>query len=98
MTGVTWLVVMKTQIYKQSSTVLLACGGGGTLAAEHPRLRDRLAAQRGARRLDRALAEGVTPETSAPLALRARRLTEPDRRWSMPARSGGSSARRSAVA
>jgi hypothetical protein len=83
MTGVRWLVVMMAHIDKHSSTVLLACGGGGALAAEHPRLRDRLAAQWGARRLDRALAEGVTPETSASLALRARRLTEPDRRWSM---------------
>jgi hypothetical protein len=53
------------------------------VAAEHPRLRDRLAAQWLAPQLDRALAEGVSPEGSAPLALRAQRLTEPDRRWSI---------------
>ncbi len=35
-----------------------------------------------AHRLDLALADGVAPEASAPLALRAQRLTEPDRRWS----------------
>jgi hypothetical protein len=53
------------------------------VAAEHPGLRDRVVALWSARRLDRALAEGVSPETSAPLALRAQRLTEPDRRWSI---------------
>jgi hypothetical protein len=53
------------------------------VAAERPRLRDHLAAQWGARRLDRALAEGVSPETNTRLALRAQRLTEPDRRWSI---------------
>jgi hypothetical protein len=37
----------------------------------------------GAHRLDLALAAGVSPEASAAIALRAHRLTEPDRRWSM---------------
>ncbi|HTX11711.1 MAG TPA: hypothetical protein VME22_24020 [Solirubrobacteraceae bacterium] len=74
---------MRLQLTNQTSTVLLACGRPGTLAAERPRLRDRLAAQWGARRLDRALAEGVSPEANTRLALRAQRLTEPDRRWSI---------------
>jgi hypothetical protein len=74
---------MRVQIYSHTSTVLLACGRAEAVAVERPRMRDRLAAQWRARRLDRALARGVSPETSAPLALRARRLTEPDRRWSI---------------
>jgi hypothetical protein len=83
MTSVTCLVVMRIQLSNNSSTVLLACGPAGAVAAERPRLHDRLAAQWGARRLDRALAEGVSPETNTRLALRAQRLTEPDRRWSI---------------
>jgi hypothetical protein len=83
MTSVTLLVVMRLQLNTNTSTVLLACGQAGTVAAERPRLRDRVAAHWLARRLDRALAEGVSPESSAPLALRAHRLTEPDRRWSI---------------
>jgi hypothetical protein len=82
-TSVPLLVVMRFQLYSNGVTVLLACGPAGTVAVERPRLRDHLAAQWSARRLDRALAEGVSPETSAPLALRAHRLTEPDRRWSI---------------
>ncbi|MGN6872272.1 MAG: hypothetical protein ACTHMY_28100 [Solirubrobacteraceae bacterium] len=35
------------------------------------------------RRLDRALARGTVPETSAPLALRAQHLTEPEQRGSI---------------
>lgn len=53
------------------------------IVAERPRIRDRLAAHFGSRRLDRDLADGIAPETSAALALRAHRLTEPDRRWSI---------------
>jgi hypothetical protein len=53
------------------------------VTAERVRLRDRWAAQWRARSLDRALADGASPETSAPLALRAQRLTEADRRWSI---------------
>src|ERR1700733_15627310 len=85
MTSVRWMVVMKMQLLPQTSMVLVACEPSETVAvaAEHPGLRDRVAALWSARRLDRALAEGVTPEASAPLALRARRLTEPDRRWSI---------------
>ncbi len=41
------------------------------------RLRDRIAARLRANRLDRALAEGVPPERTVALALRARRLVEP---------------------
>jgi hypothetical protein len=41
------------------------------------RLRDRIEARVRAHHLDRQLAEGVPPERSAPLSLRARRLTEP---------------------
>ena len=41
------------------------------------RLRDRVQARLRANRLDRALAEGVPPERSVALALRARRLVEP---------------------
>jgi hypothetical protein len=83
MTSVTWLPVMRIQLTNNCTTVLLACGPAGAVAAERPRLRDRLAAQWGAHRLDRALAEGVSPETNTRLALRAQRLTEPDRRWSI---------------
>ena len=83
MTSVTLLLVMGLQLNTSSCTVLLTCGQPGTVAAERPRLRDRLAAQWLAHRLDRALAEGASPESSAPLALRAQRLTEPDRRWSI---------------
>jgi hypothetical protein len=41
------------------------------------RLRDRVQARLRANRLDRALAEGVPPERSVALALRARRLVDP---------------------
>jgi len=83
MTSVPSLLVMSALFYRQGSTVLLACGGSATVVAERPRLRDRLAAHWRARDLDRALADGIAPETSAALALRAHRLTEPDRRWSI---------------
>lgn len=53
------------------------------MVVQQPRLRDRLAACWRAHALDRALAEGIPPEANAPLALRAQRLTEPDRRWSI---------------
>ncbi len=46
-------------------------------------MRDHLAARWRAHRLDLALADGVSPEASTALALRAQRLTEPDRRWSI---------------
>lgn len=41
------------------------------------RLRDRVEARLRANRLDRALADGASPERSAALALRARRLVDP---------------------
>jgi hypothetical protein len=41
------------------------------------RLRDRIAARVRTHHLDRQLADGVAPERSAALSLRARRLTEP---------------------
>ncbi len=78
MTSVTWSAVMSSVC-----TVLVAVGRDGRVAAERPRLRDRLAAHWRAQRLDRELADGVPPEASAALALRAQRLTEPDWRWSM---------------
>lgn len=82
MTSVRFLTVMGVHFFVDQPTVLLASGRDGVVA-ERPRLRDRLAAHWRARRLDRYLADGVPPESSAALALRAHRLTEPDRRWSM---------------
>jgi hypothetical protein len=73
---------MVASLFSHTSIVLLACGRAGHVVAARPRLRDHHAAHWLAYRLDLALAEGVAPETSAPLALRAQRLTEPDRRWS----------------
>ncbi len=83
MTGVTCSVVMLSDMFSHTSIVLLTRGRAGQVVVERPRLRDRLAAHWLAYRLDLALAGGVSPETSAPLALRAQRLTEPDRRWSI---------------
>jgi hypothetical protein len=83
MTGVACLSVMNVSFYSHTSTVLVTCGHPGAVVAERPRLRDRLAVHWRARRLDRALAQGIAPETSAALALRAQRLTEADRRWSL---------------
>ena len=83
MTGVTFLLVMGTSFYSHCSTVLLARDRTGAVVVERPRWQDRLAAHWRAARLDRALANGVAPEMSAALALRAQRLTEPDRRWSI---------------
>jgi hypothetical protein len=51
--------------------------------AGRPTLRDRMSARWWPRRLDRALADGVPPEASPALALRARRLTELARRRSL---------------
>jgi hypothetical protein len=79
-TSVTLLLVMSQT---NAPILLLANGRGGALAPARVRRRDRLAARWNARRLDRALAEGTSPEASAALALRAQRLTEPDRRWSL---------------
>lgn len=83
MTGVPSLAVMSVHLLSSPCTVLVAAGRGDRVAVKRPRLRDRLAAHWRARRLDRDLAEGVPPEASAALALRAQRLTEPDWRWSM---------------
>ncbi len=80
MTSVTLLLVMRKP---GPPVLLLACGGGGAVAPSQVRRRDRLAARWNARRLDRALADGISPEANAALALRAQRLTEPDRRWSL---------------
>jgi hypothetical protein len=60
--------------------LLLTPGHGLPLDAVEPRpvrLRDRIAARVRAFDLDRRLAEGVPPERSAALALRARRLVDP---------------------
>jgi hypothetical protein len=50
---------------------------GDALQARRVRLGDRLAARLRANALDRRLADGVPPERSAALSLRARRLIEP---------------------
>jgi hypothetical protein len=55
----------------------------GRVLAERPGLRARLMARWHPRRLDRALAAGTPPEASAALALRARELTEFERRQSI---------------
>lgn len=83
MTGVALLPVMSVHILNPACTVLVVAGRDGRVVAEQPRLRDRVSAHWRARWLDRDLAEGVPPEASAALALRAERLTEPDWRWSM---------------
>jgi hypothetical protein len=48
-----------------------------------PRFRDRMKARMRARRLDRALAAGSSPESSAPLKARARALTSPESRLTL---------------
>ena len=82
MTGVAFSLVMTANMFSHTPIVLLARGRAGQVVAARPRLRDHIAAHWLAYRLDFALAEGVAPETSVPLALRAQRLTDPDRRWS----------------
>jgi hypothetical protein len=82
-TSVRLTLVMSPNVVSRTSTVLLASGSDGRIVAERPRWRDRLAARWRARRLDRALADGASPEASVALALRAQRLTESDRRWAI---------------
>ena len=53
---------------------------GSYVETRQTRLRDVLATRLRAGELDRLLAAGVSPETSIPLALRARSLTEPSTR------------------
>ena len=66
------------------STVLVADGlAEGLVHAERPGLRARLAARWHPRSLDHALAGGVPPEANTALALRARDLTELERRQSI---------------
>jgi hypothetical protein len=63
-----------------NSTLLLTPAHGlplDTVELRKVRLRDRIAARVRAFDLDRRLAEGVPPERSAALALRARRLVDP---------------------
>ncbi len=55
----------------------------GPILASRPSVRDRLTARWHPRPLDRALAGGTPPEASAALALRARELTEFERRQSI---------------
>ena len=83
MTCVTFLLVMSFVHHRQAATVLVACGSAGSLVAERPSLWDEVRARWSPGRLDRALARGIEPESNAALALRAQRLTEPDRRRSM---------------
>jgi hypothetical protein len=66
-----------------TSPVLLTVGLDGLIVASRPRVRDRLVVRLRPRRLDRALARGTSPEASAPLALRAQQLTEPEQRGSI---------------
>src|SRR5690242_12068673 len=68
---------------QHTSAVLLTVGRDGLVVASRPRLRDRLMVRLRPRRLDRALACGTSPEASAPLALRAQQLTEPEQRVSI---------------
>jgi hypothetical protein len=82
-TSVRLLAVMRFHTQQGSATVLLTAGDDGVVVARRPRLSDRLVARLRARWLDRALAQGIPPETSAPLALRAQRLTEPEHRSSI---------------
>jgi hypothetical protein len=81
-TCVAFSLVMIAGLFSHTSIVLLVRGRGGQVVAQRPRVRDHLAARWFAHRLDLALADGASPETNAALALRAQRLTEPDRRWS----------------
>jgi hypothetical protein len=81
-TGVPFSLVMVAELFSHTSIVLLVRGRGGQVVAQRPRLRDHLAARWLAHRLDLALADGTSPEANVALALRAQRLTEPDRRWS----------------
>lgn len=83
MTSVRLLTVMRFHAQHIPATVLLTAGREGLVVARRPRLSDRLVAHLRARGLDRALAQGVPPEASAPLALRAQRLTEPEHRSSI---------------
>ena len=72
------------EIDPQGPTVLVGDSSlRGPILARRPSLRDRLTARWRPRRLDRALADGTPPEASAALALRARDLTELERRQSM---------------
>jgi hypothetical protein len=74
---------MSFHVLTEPPSVVVAAGRDGRVVVERPRLRDRLATHWRARGLDRDLADGVPPEASAALALRAQRLTEPEWRWSM---------------
>jgi hypothetical protein len=69
--------------HRRPSTVLLTVGLGDVVVARRPRLWDQLVLRFDPGRLDRALARGTPPEASAPLALRARHLTEPEQRGSI---------------
>ena len=90
MTGVPLLTVMRSLVSSHTntdppgSTVLVGDSSlRGPIAARRPSLHDRLTARWHPRPLDRALAGGTPPEASAALALRARELTELERRQSI---------------
>lgn len=74
-------MVMRSPLYREPCTVLLAAGW--FVDAREPRLRDRWAARWRSGHLDRDLAGGIPPEASAALALRAQHLTEPEQRRSI---------------
>ncbi len=89
MTGVRWLMVMWTMLSSHTKSraaeTVLVSGSWlrGPILAERPSVRARLTARWRPRRLDRALAAGTPPEASPALALRARELTEFERRQSI---------------
>jgi len=84
-TGVTSLAVMRNgKVQAADATVLVVDGlAEGLVHAERPSLRARLTARWHPRALDHALAGGVPPEANTALALRARELTELERRRSI---------------
>lgn len=81
MTGVASLLVMKTHADKHKRIASTSDKTSkGLVVAGRPTVADRLAARWRSRRLDRALARGISPEAGPALALRARHLTELRRR------------------
>lgn len=75
MTSVVLSLVMRVRRPTTRSTLLLTDPSGDVVIVQRPEWRDRLTARLCCHRLDRALADGTPPGTSAALALRAQRLT-----------------------
>ncbi len=75
---------MRSKANKQSpASYRPTAEAGGFVVADQLRIRDRITARWRQRRLDLELAAGAPPESAAPLALRARRLTQLSRRRSI---------------